>query len=132
MWGECEYAVGGRWHLLGLRLSEPAEWWLMTAPQAREWFDGAAPEPAVRASGRFPLREVLDCLAPLPERKPYEMETKCPHCGELVTSRWAPNGGGCLSAPREYVLIADWIYHAACWERQVAENPTQVKENTSG
>jgi hypothetical protein len=41
------------------------EWWLLTAPQARAWFEGHAPEPAVRASGRFPLREVLDCLAPL-------------------------------------------------------------------
>lgn len=66
MWGEAETAAGGKWFLLGLRLSAPAEWWLLDAPTARAWFEGRPFEPLVRVSGRFPLREILDRLAPLP------------------------------------------------------------------
>ena len=52
----------------------------------------------------------------------YEEEvTDCPYCGKPVVSRWAPQGG-CFSSP-DYVLVADWIYHAACWEKQVEECP---------
>jgi hypothetical protein len=42
------------------------------------------------------------------------LTTTCPHCGELVTSLWVPQGG-CLSRPDDYVLVADWIFHTACW-----------------
>lgn len=48
-------------------------------------------------------------------------ETDCPYCGEIVVSHWLP-GQGCLSSP-DYVLVADWIYHAACWDKQVADHP---------
>ena len=44
--------------------------------------------------------------------------TKCPGCGEPVTSYWMKNNTGCISRP-EYTLIADWIYHSPCWDEQV-------------
>jgi hypothetical protein len=68
IWGELEVAAGGRWHLLGLRQSEPAEWWLLDPVLARLWYEGEPCEPLVRISGRFPLRETLDYLAPLKKR----------------------------------------------------------------
>lgn len=46
--------------------------------------------------------------------------TKCPYCGEDVISYWSERG--CISNP-EYVLIADWIFHSICWDKQVEENP---------
>lgn len=62
MWGEAEVRAGGRWHLLG-RCG--AEWWLMTAAQCRSWYEGGSTEPIFAVSGRFPLREILDTIAPL-------------------------------------------------------------------
>jgi hypothetical protein len=50
-----------------------------------------------------------------------ETETsKCPYCGEPVTSYWTPEG--CLSNP-EYTLVADFIFHTKCWDEQVEKNP---------
>lgn len=70
IWGEEETAAGGRWHLLGLRESEPAEWWLLDSKLAREWYNGQNVTPLVQISGRFPLREILDYLAPKSLRLP--------------------------------------------------------------
>ena len=47
-------------------------------------------------------------------------ESPCPYCGEPVISHWTPRG--CLPNP-DYVLIADWLFHTPCWEKQVEENP---------
>lgn len=41
----------------------------------------------------------------------------CPLCGGLVVSFWIP-GGGCISHP-DYVLIADWVIHSACYDKSV-------------
>lgn len=62
MWGQAEAAAGGRWHMLG---RSGAAWVLYDAPRARRWFDGEANDPIFAVTGRFPLREVLDELAPL-------------------------------------------------------------------
>jgi hypothetical protein len=43
----------------------------------------------------------------------------CPECGEIVESKWVA-GGGCLPSPREYQLVADWVYHAPCWDIALA------------
>jgi hypothetical protein len=40
-------------------------WWLMDNGAAWAWFEGAAPDPILNITGRFPLREILDRLAPL-------------------------------------------------------------------
>jgi hypothetical protein len=52
------------------------------------------------------------------------MITPCPYCGGDVVSTWAKveDGGGMISDP-SIVLVADWIYHAACWDKQIAEHP---------
>lgn len=57
IWGETIVSMpGGRWHLLGLRGDT---WYLLTAQQARTWFDGGPLEGAVQQRGRFPTREIL-------------------------------------------------------------------------
>jgi hypothetical protein len=45
------------------------------------------------------------------------MRAKCPYCGKQVEYLYV-EGGGVLPSP-DYVLIADWVYHAACWDKQV-------------
>ncbi len=47
---------------------------------------------------------------------------KCPYCHGPVIANWVV-GGGILSDP-SYVLVADWLFHTECWDKQVAENPT--------
>lgn len=49
-----------------------------------------------------------------PERE--AMVTDCPYCGKPVTSYWR---NGCISMPEKYILVADWIFHAECWNLQV-------------
>lgn len=44
---------------------------------------------------------------------------KCAGCGVPILSWWAPNGGGLLRG--EYVLVADWLYHPACFDTWYAE-----------
>lgn len=61
LWGERETSLGGRWFLLGKCGSN---WVLYDAPGARAWRDGLADRWLFRIGGRFPLREVLDRLAP--------------------------------------------------------------------
>lgn len=57
-----------------------------------------------------------------PEEEFEEEVTKCPECGQDVTTLWLKNGRGCLSRP-EYVLIADWVFHSECWDKLVERNP---------
>jgi hypothetical protein len=39
--------------------------------------------------------------------------TRCPWCQEDVTTMWTHDG--CLSSD-EYVLVADWAFHAKCYD----------------
>jgi len=39
----------------------------------------------------------------------------CPACGLPVTTYWMQDNTGCVSRP-EYTLVADWVYHAHCWD----------------
>jgi hypothetical protein len=56
--------------------------------------------------------------------------TTCPFCGKPVVSYWVSGGGGCLSRPEEYLLIADWILHSKCWDTQVEEYEAKQKDET--
>ena len=42
----------------------------------------------------------------------------CCRCGKPVTSHWMKDGTGCVSKP-EYVLVADWVMHADCYDEMV-------------
>ena len=53
-----------------------------------------------------------------------EMVTPCPYCGAGVTSYWVTRG--MLSRP-EYDLVGDLIFHSVCWDKQVAEHPTEAQ-----
>jgi len=46
-------------------------------------------------------------------------EDTCPYCQFPVTYYW-DNG---VVSNKDYVLIADWIYHTECWDKLVEENP---------
>jgi len=51
------------------------------------------------------------------------METEisiCPYCGKEVISFWTDRG--CIS-DSQYVLVADWVYHSVCWDKQIEEYP---------
>src|SRR5271165_2976380 len=61
LWGEREVALGGRWFLLS-RCG--ARWRLYDAAGARAWFDGIANPWLFDLGGKFPVREILDRLAP--------------------------------------------------------------------
>lgn len=53
----------------------------------------------------------------------YDVEMiPCARCREPVETRWAKDGGGLLSSP-DYDLIADCIFHSACWEALIKEHP---------
>lgn len=49
-----------------------------------------------------------------------EEVTICPYCGTSVTSWWVPQRG-CLPSP-DYELVADWVFHSACWDEMAHEN----------
>lgn len=52
----------------------------------------------------------------------FEPETStCPYCSQDVVSYWSKDG--CLSRPLHYVLVADWIFHSECWDKQVMSYP---------
>ena len=56
----------------------------------------------------------------------YEIiEIKCPYCGKNVGVKFANGGGGIISSP-DYDLIADCVYHNACWDELVAKYPPEV------
>ncbi len=46
-----------------------------------------------------------------------EVITKCPICNEDVVSLWTDKG--CLSRPLEYYLIADYVCHAICFDKEL-------------
>ena len=48
--------------------------------------------------------------------------TLCPYCMKPVATRWMKDGSGMLSDP-DVTLIADWVYHSKCWDKQVEEHP---------
>lgn len=50
-----------------------------------------------------------------------DVPCRCPYCGKTVVGKWQRNAG-MLSDPA-YVLVADWLFHAECWDKQVAEHP---------
>lgn len=43
----------------------------------------------------------------------------CPYCRKRVRYRW---DNGFVPEPHN-VLVADWVYHAMCWNKMVEENP---------
>ena len=45
----------------------------------------------------------------------------CPYCMKPVLTCWV-KGGGMVSDP-DVTLIADWVYHSECWDKQVEEHP---------
>lgn len=53
------------------------------------------------------------------KEKIENLEETCPFCGCSVIFQF---GSGVISSP-EYVLVADWIYHRECWDRQASEVP---------
>jgi hypothetical protein len=48
----------------------------------------------------------------------------CPHCGDVVLTRWV-KGRGCIPSPDYVVVVTDQlhrgsgVYHAACWDQLV-------------
>lgn len=54
---------------------------------------------------------------------PEPVISKCPGCGATVVTFWAAGNQG-LIPNKEYDLVADWVFHAKCWDKQVADyNP---------
>jgi hypothetical protein len=43
----------------------------------------------------------------------------CPYCNCVVTYYC---DGGVISSP-DYTLVADLVFHSACWDKQVEEHP---------
>lgn len=50
----------------------------------------------------------------------YQDTETCPYCKQPVAYEWTERG---ICSRPEYVLVADWIYHSHCWDKQYAENP---------
>jgi hypothetical protein len=48
------------------------------------------------------------------------MHAACPYCRLPVAVLWTPRG---FIPSAEWTLAADCIYHADCWDKQLAENP---------
>lgn len=58
-----------------------------------------------------------------------EVEIPCAECGEPITARFAVGGG---LMPGEYTLIADWLFHPACWDEKVERHPTDSGDVEDG
>jgi hypothetical protein len=52
---------------------------------------------------------------------PEPVKEQCPYCQTSVTYFWAAGNQGVLS-DSTYVLVADWVYHGACWDKLIEEN----------
>lgn len=63
LWGEAEVAAGGSWHLLCLE-PRTRTWLLLSAAQARAWFDGAPLTATIEVTGPFPTKAIALTLAP--------------------------------------------------------------------
>lgn len=48
-------------------------------------------------------------------------KTVCPYCAKEVIYQFIPDRG--ILSSSNYVLIADWIYHTICWNKQIDEHP---------
>lgn len=48
-----------------------------------------------------------------------EDATICPYCQLTVSYKWH---NGFITEPHN-VLIADWVYHSKCWNKQIEEHP---------
>lgn len=50
----------------------------------------------------------------------------CPYCWKRVPARFEINedgtNNGFISDP-DTVLVADWVYHAKCWDEQLERSP---------
>jgi hypothetical protein len=54
------------------------------------------------------------------------MMVKCAGCGVPIRSLWAVGHRGLL--PGDYVLVADWLFHPACYDAMLAEHPLESVE----
>jgi hypothetical protein len=54
------------------------------------------------------------------EKRDKLVAEACPYCRLPVAVQWTSRG---IVPSAEYILVADWVYHANCWDKQVAENP---------
>ena len=45
----------------------------------------------------------------------------CPYCGLPVVIN--TDARGRVHDSPAYLLVADWVYHSACWDQQVEEHP---------
>lgn len=54
--------------------------------------------------------------------------TICPYCGKSVN--YELDGGFVPSL--ETVLVADWVYHAACWDEQLKLFPPITNNSEDG
>jgi hypothetical protein len=46
----------------------------------------------------------------------------CARCGRMAKTFWL-NGGRGMIPRREITLVADSVFHTACWDATVAEHP---------
>lgn len=44
--------------------------------------------------------------------------TICPYCHKAITVQWR---NGLIFDRERYDLIADWLYHRECWDKQVTD-----------
>jgi hypothetical protein len=59
------------------------------------------------------------------ERPMFECDAEvytCPYCMKAVVVYVELDGSGIISRP-EYDLVANWVYHSACWDKQMREHP---------
>ena len=50
----------------------------------------------------------------------------CPYCRKDVVIYVDLNNFGIISH-ESYVIIANWVYHSECWEKQMIEHPPNEK-----
>lgn len=63
--------------------------------------------------------------------QPVRIMETCAGCKKPIPTWWMNDGSGMISKP-EYLLVADWVYHAECWKDPPTELPPLPprKENT--
>jgi hypothetical protein len=63
------------------------------------------------------------------ERPMFECDAEvheCPYCRKSVVIYVELDGTGVISH-ESYDLIANWVYHSACWDQQMREHPSNEK-----
>ena len=58
---------------------------------------------------------------PSEEGPPERVMVPCASCALPVETFWAPGNRGLISG--SFVLVADWVYHNHCWDKQLKEHP---------